>query len=160
MHRCVRRSKVVLLSLLLSVANGNAAVHDPRAIDADPTTATSPIAPRLSGLGDHEFPVTTANPESQYFFMQGFRLTLGFNHSEALRSFKEAIRLDPNNAMAYWGWALSLGPNLNLWMQPEVVSAAYAAMQKAVTLQDGATPREQALIAAAVARFSNDPSAD
>jgi hypothetical protein len=62
--------------------------------------------------------------------------------------------------MAYWGWALSLGPNLNLWMQPEVVSAAYAAMQKAVTLQDGATPREQALIAAAVARFSNDPSAD
>lgn len=135
-------------------------VHDPRAIDADPATATAPIAPRLSGLGNHLFPVTAANPESEYFFQQGFRLTLGFNHSEALRSFKEAIRLDPNNAMAYWGWAMALGPNLNLWMQPEVVPAAYKAIQKANSLKDKVTPYERAFIEAAVVRFTDDPELD
>jgi tetratricopeptide (TPR) repeat protein len=145
--------------LMIILANADAMIHDPRAIDADPATATSPIAPRLTGLGDHEFPVTTNNPESQYFFEQGFRLTLGFNHSEALRSFKEAIRLDPNNAMAYWGWALSLGPNLNLPMQAAVVPAAYAAMQKAVSLKADVTPRERALIEASAVRFTDDPEA-
>ena len=30
------------------------------------------------------------------------------------RSFKEAARLDPNCAMAYWGIAFTLGPNYNL----------------------------------------------
>jgi len=29
-----------------------AQVHDPRAIEADPRTATGPIAPVLEGLGD------------------------------------------------------------------------------------------------------------
>ena len=77
--------------------------HDPRAIDADPATSMDPIAPRLTGLGTHSLKVTTNNEDSQYFFNQGLRLTYGFNHSEALRSFKEAVRLDPNNAMAYWG---------------------------------------------------------
>ncbi|MFT4564053.1 MAG: hypothetical protein ACI9BW_003815, partial [Gammaproteobacteria bacterium] len=145
--------------VMFIVSNVDAMIHDPRAIDADPTTATSPIAPRLTGLGDHKFPVTTSNPESQVFFEQGFRLTLGFNHSEALRSFKEAIRLDPNNAMAYWGWALSLGPNLNLPMQPAVVPAAYGAMQKAVSMKANVTPRERALIEAAAVRFTDDPEA-
>lgn len=150
-------STISILCLpILALAN----VHDPRAIDANPATATAPIAPRLEGLGNHIFPVTAANAESRYFFQQGFRLTLGFNHSEALRSFKEAIRLDPNNAMAYWGWAMALGPNLNLWMQPEVVPAAYAAIQKANSLKDKVTPRERAFIDAAVVRFTNDPEVD
>ena len=150
----------LLLAFVLTVSTAKAMIHDPRAIDADPTTATSPIAPRLSGLGDHKFPVTTSNADSQYFFEQGFRLTLGFNHSEALRSFKESIRLDPNNAMAYWGWALSLGPNLNLPMQPAVVPAAYAAIQKAISMKAEVSPRERALIEAAAVRFTNDPEAD
>ena len=103
---------------------GFAQMHDPKALNADPFTATSPIAPRLEGLGTYSMPVTTANADSQYFFDQGLRLTYGFNHSEALRAFKEAVRLDPENAMAYWGWALVLGPNINLPMQPEVAESA------------------------------------
>lgn len=148
----------MLILLLPMLAIGNA--HDPRALNADPLTATSPIAPKLSGLGDHVFPVTTSNPESDYFFQQGFRLTLGFNHSEALRSFKEAIRLDPENAMAYWGWAMALGPNLNLWMQAEVVESAYFAIQRASQLKSKVSERERDFIEAALVRFTNDPAQD
>ena len=134
-----------------------AEIHDPRALTADPTTASSPIAPKLTGLGDYQFKVTTTNKQSQYFFNQGYRLATGFNHSEALRAFKEAVRLDQNNAMAYWGWALVLGPNLNLPMQDSVKNQAYNAILSAVKLKDNVSRRERAYIEALAKRYSNDP---
>lgn len=146
-----------LMVWLLLAGPAYSQVHDPKALTADPLTASGPIAPKLTGLGDHHFEVTTNNPESQYFFDQGFRLTLGFNHSEALRAFKEAVRLDPNNAMAYWGWALVLGPNLNLPMQEAVVERAYGALQMAVKLKDQVSARERAYIEALATRYSLDP---
>jgi tetratricopeptide (TPR) repeat protein len=138
----------------LTTVHGQAQVHDPRALAADPATATSPIAPRLTGLGDYERTVTTDSEDSQYFFNQGLRATYGFNHSEALRAFKEAVRLDPDNAMAYWGWALALGPNLNLPMQDDVIDQAYAAIQQAVALSGQVTEQEQALINALAVRYA------
>lgn len=150
----------LLIASLLTTMPVIAQIHDPRALVADPTTAERPIAPVLDGLGNHHFEVTTENKESQFFFDQGFRLMLGFNHSEALRSFKETARLDPNNAMAYWGIALVLGPNLNLPMQAEVVPQAYAAIQKAVTLKKGVSERERDYIDALVTRYTNDPEAN
>jgi tetratricopeptide (TPR) repeat protein len=137
-----------------------AMIHSPLALEADPSKADSPIAPLLEGLGDHHFPVTTRIPESQVFFDQGLRLTYAFNHSEALRAFKEAARLDPDNAMAYWGWALVLGPNLNLPMVPAVVPQTYDAIQQAVALKDRVSARERAYIEALSKRYSNDPAAD
>ncbi|PCJ46898.1 MAG: hypothetical protein COA74_12645 [Gammaproteobacteria bacterium] len=134
-----------------------AEVHDPRALMANPITATSSIAPKLDGLGNYDFKVTTSSKESQYFFNQGYRLTAAFNHSEALRAFKEAVRLDQNNAMAYWGWALVLGPNLNLPMQDKVKLQAYNAIQSAVSLKDNVSKRERAYIDALAKRYSNDP---
>lgn len=153
--------RIISLALLIQFSTTSwAQVHDPKAIVADPTTATKPIAPVLSGLGDYHFKVTTNNEKSQYFFDQGYRLTTGFNHSEALRSFKEAIRLDPDNAMAYWGWALVLGPNLNLPMQESVVAQTYNAIQMAVKLKDNVSPRERDYIDALATRYSNDIHAD
>ena len=149
---------VAALALALS-APANAQIHDPRALEADPETARGPIAPILVGLGDHGFQVTTDSEESQAFFDQGLRLTYGFNHSEALRAFKEAARLDPENAMAYWGWALVLGPNLNLPMVPDVAGQAYAAIQKAMSLRQRVSPKEQAYIEALATRYSSEPAA-
>ena len=143
----------VVLALIVASSTAHATVHDPRALEADPSTATGPIAPTLTGLGDHHFRVTTRSKQSQHFFDQGLRLTYGFNHSEALRAFKEAARLDPNNAMAYWGWGLVLGPNLNLPMVPDVNEQAYAATQQAVKLSTRATPKEKALIEALAVRY-------
>ena len=151
---------IILIIICLSTASVAARIHDIRALDADPAKAKGPIAPKLEGLGDYHLPVTTQNPESQAFFDQGLRLTYAFNHSEALRAFKEAARLDPNNAMAYWGWALVLGPNLNLPMIPDVAPQAYRAVQKAVSLKDQVSNHDRAYIEALAQRYSDQPTVD
>ncbi|MGI9290922.1 MAG: hypothetical protein ACR2QG_06565 [Gammaproteobacteria bacterium] len=144
------------LSALLMFAasiSAHGQYHDPIALQANPNTATSPLAPRLDGIGNHSFRVTTSVDESQAFFDQGLMLTYAFNHSEALRSFKEAARLDPANAMAWWGQALVLGSNINLPMMEYVAADARAAMQKAQELKAGVTPLERGLIEALAVRF-------
>ena len=148
---------VAVVTLLATTAT--AQIHDPRAIETDPATAEGPIAPVLEGLGNHHLEVTTDVPASQHFFDQGLRLTYGFNHSEALRAFKEAVRLDPDNAMAYWGWALVLGPNLNLPMVPAVAGQAWQAIQRAMALRQQVSARERAYIEALATRYSSEPAA-
>ena len=156
----VRTTALALIAIVVTATAAHAQIHDPRALAADPAKAESPIAPLLEGLGDHHFPVTTKNPDSQKFFDQGLRLTYAFNHSEALRSFKEAARLDPENAMAYWGWALVLGPNINLPMVPDVALKAYEASQRAVALKRKVSDRERAYIEALAARYTSEPVAN
>lgn len=134
---------------------------DPAALAADPRTATTPIAPRLAGLGPLLHPIdSTDSDASREFFRQGMNLVYAYNHGEALRSFKEAARLDPGNPMAWWGQALALGPNLNLPMQPEAVAPAYAAIREAVRLAGRAEPVERALIEGLAERYSPHPDAD
>ena len=149
----------VAVAAALTAATVVAQVHDPRALAADPATADGPIAPVLEGLGDHHFEVTTNSEASQIFFDQGLRLAYGFNHSEALRSFKEAARLDPGNAMAWWGQALVLGPNLDLPMVPGVAPQAYRAIRKAMALRGRVSSREQAYIEAMAKRYSSEAEA-
>ena len=144
---------------LISLSSlSNAQVFDPTALNADPKTATGPLSPKLEGLGNYSFAVSTSNAESQYFFDQGFRLWVAFNHSEAMRSFKEAIRLDPNNAMAYWGWSLTLGRNLNLPMLVNSMEQANYAIGMAVLLKDQVSEREADYIDALAARYNTDLS--
>ena len=61
---------------------------------------------------------------------QGLNLAYGFNHAEAGRAFAEAARLDPNLAMAHWGMALVLGPNINAPMAPEEEPKALAHLKQ------------------------------
>ena len=81
--------------------------------------------------------VTTAVPRAQRFFDQGLRLLYAFNHEESRRAFKEAARLDPALAMAYWGQALTLAPNLNAPMTPENGRLARQAAVEAVRRRCG-----------------------
>jgi tetratricopeptide (TPR) repeat protein len=113
-----------------------------------------PLAPRLLNLGPHTFKVTTKSEEAQKFISQGVNLAYGFNHAEAARAFAEAARLDPECAMAYWGHALVLGPNINAPMAPEEEPKAYELAQKAMSLKAKVTPREQAYIDAIAARYT------
>ena len=116
-----------------------------------------PIAPRLQNLGVHRFPVSTKSARAQLFVNQGLNLAYGFNHAEAARAFAEAARLDPNCAMAYWGHALVLGPNINVPMEAEQEPKAYELVQKAVSLKRHATPRERAYIDALAKRYTGKP---
>ena len=117
-------------------------------------------APVLTGYGDHHHPITTRNPQTQAFFDQGLRLLVGFNHAEAIRSFREAARLDPDCAMCWWGVAFALGTNINLPMQPDAPGPAVAAVQRAQSLEAKASPEEVAWIEAIAKRYSTDPKAD
>jgi tetratricopeptide (TPR) repeat protein len=113
-----------------------------------------PIAPRLQNLGVHTFKVTTRSPRAQLFISQGVNLAYGFNHAEAGRAFAEAARLDPKCAMAYWGQALVLGPNINAAMTPEDEPKAFELAQRAVSLKRLVTPRERAYIDALATRYT------
>jgi tetratricopeptide (TPR) repeat protein len=113
-----------------------------------------PLAPRLQNLGVHTFPVSTRVDRAQLFINQGLNLVYGFNHAEAARAFAEAARLDPSLAMAYWGQALVLGPNINAPMDAADEPKALQLVRKAVSMKAGATPREQAYIDALAARYT------
>src|SRR5688572_29265941 len=119
--------------------------------DASPTGA---LAPRLQNLGSHTFAVSTRNRQAQLFINQGLNLAYAFNHAEARRAFREAARLDPNLAMAYWGQALVLGPNINAQMEPNEEPSAHELVQKAMSLRSRATARERAYIEALAERYS------
>ena len=114
----------------------------------------------MTGLGSLHHPVSTSNADAQKFFDQGLALVYAFNHDEAIRSFKRAAELDPQMAMAHWGIALALGPNINLDVDPEREKAAYEAVQKARTLAAKAPENERGYIDALAKRYSIDPKAD
>jgi tetratricopeptide (TPR) repeat protein len=116
--------------------------------------------PIFEGLGDHHFNITTDSPEAQAYFDQGLTFAYGFNHFEAVRSFEEAVRHDPDCAMCHWGMALALGPHINAPMDPAAAEPAYAAVTRAKELSDTATDREQAYIAALAERYAADPPED
>ena len=128
--------------------------------DVQSTTVPGQTAPRLQNLGNHQFPVTTNSARAQLFINQGMMLTYGFNHAEATRSFREAARLDPNCAMAYWGMALVLGPNINMAMAPEAEPQAYELIQQAIARKKYVTEKEQAYIDALTARYSKAKNPD
>jgi tetratricopeptide (TPR) repeat protein len=115
------------------------------------------IAPRLQNLGPHTFPASTTNKDAQLFINQGVNLAYSFNHAEARRAFREAARLDPTLAMAYWGQALVLGPNINAMMESSEEPNALELVKKAMSLKANASPREQALIEALSKRYTGDP---
>jgi tetratricopeptide (TPR) repeat protein len=122
--------------------------------------ADKPGAPEFKGLGVHRHPISTKNARAQMFFDQGVNLLFGFNHAEAIRSFREAARLDPDCAMCWWGVAFALGPNINLPMPDDAVAPAWKALQRAKALDGHASAEERAWIETLAVRYSPDPKAD
>src|SRR5262249_34893356 len=104
--------------------------------------------PLLDGLGVHHHAVTTASPEAQRYFDHGLRLVYAFNHDEAIRAFREAARLDPDCAMAWWGIAVAAGPNYNMVIDDPRDLMAREAIEKAVAVAPKASPTEREYVAA------------
>jgi tetratricopeptide (TPR) repeat protein len=142
----------------LAAATAGAQTPNHKHYEASPEAARpgpdGQLAPRLQNLGSHTFKVTTRSKRAQRFIDQGLNLSYGFNHAEALRAFKEAARLDPSCAMAFWGQALVQGPNINVPMDPAAETPALEAAQKAVALRAKASPRERDYIDAVAQRYS------
>jgi len=145
---------IILLAALTASISAQQSNHQ-----MDMAPAEKP-ATLMTGFGSLHHPVATKNPEAQRFFDQGLALVYAFNHDEAVRSFKRAVELDPQMAMAHWGMALALGPNINADVDPDHEKAAYEAAQKALTLSNNAPENERAFIEALAKRYSIDPTAD
>ncbi len=116
--------------------------------------------PLLDGLGDLQHPVTTRTKQAQRYFDQGMRLVFGFNHKEAIRSFRSAAHLDPQCAMAHWGVAYAFGPHVNKPMDSNDTASAWAALQLAVANKPGASAKERAYITALEKRYQPDHEDD
>lgn len=105
-------------------------------------------------------PVSTTNEEAQKNFDRGLANNFAYNHDIAFASFKEAAKLDPSLAMAYWGMALARGQNVNQDITPENEIRCYNYIQQALKLSGNASASEKAYINALATRYSNDPQAD
>ena len=100
-------------------------------LSALPARAQTPAAPSFedrymepidlykSGLGTFARPMSSKNAEAQAFFNQGFQMMYAFAKPEAVRSFREAWKRDPDCAICYWGEAWAWGSYLNAPMSAE-----------------------------------------
>jgi tetratricopeptide (TPR) repeat protein len=143
------------------------AVADPVAVEQSAevkqTLAQRAGAPLFKGMGTFHMPITTRDTDAQRYFDQGMVLAFGFNHAESIRSFRAAQTLDSDCAMCFWGEALATGPNINVTnngkavMTPEERASARAAIDHALTLVDGVTPKERSWILALDKRYDGQP---
>lgn len=134
------------MSVLLGGCNGTSSL---RAVNGNDT-------PRLySGFGNYNRQVTTNSRAAQKWFDQGMQLLYGFNHDEAIRSFREAARLDPDCAMAWWGVSYAHGLHINNpAMTDEQSLNGYEAATKAIAALNNETPVERALVRAVATRYA------
>jgi tetratricopeptide (TPR) repeat protein len=98
-----------------------------------------PAPLHMTGLGNSHLTIT-ATPEAQVWFDQGLNLVHDFWDYEAARAFEQAVRVDPNCAMCFWGLARSV-PG----------AYAHAALDTANRLKKHATRQEQFYIEATIA---------
>lgn len=111
------------------------------------------VAPLFDGLGKHHHPITTKSKPAQRYFDQGLTLCYAFNHTEAIRSFRGALKHDPDCAMAYWGIAYASGPHVNRPMDKDDNVRAWEALQKAIALLSKGSTKERAYIDAMAKRY-------
>jgi len=116
--------------------------------------------PIYDNLGSYHMAITARSPVAQQYFDQGLRLTYGFNHDEAIKSYTEGARADSTCAMCWWGIAYALGPNINVPMDTGAVRPAWAALRQAVKLAPLVSAHDQAYIKALEARYGAEPVAN
>lgn len=106
----------------------------------------------MQGIGVAPFPITTKNPEVQQWFNQGNALLHSFWYYEAERSFRWCLKLEPDNAMVYWGLARAT----------EGTGGDRAAdfLREAVKRKEKVTERERLYIEALEAVLLPDPVRD
>jgi len=146
------RRRIILHLLVLGTVSGVtlAAEPSPPAPQAHachdsavPDPGTLPPPPLMEGIGNAHLQVS-CTPEAQRYFDQGLNLLHCFWDFEALRAFREAVRLDPSCAMGWWGVHRSLFYN-----RREQGSERETSLARAVELSERAGEHERAWIKAA-----------
>lgn len=123
-----------------------------------PTENPDHEAPLFDNLGSYRLNITSSSDLASRFVTQGIIMANGFNHAEAARSFKEAIRQDSTCAMAYWGLAYVLGPNYNTNSTQGENDEIINAVKKAIQYSSNCEPWEKALVLTLQSKYSSDGS--
>lgn len=116
------------------------------------TELTQSDSPLFNGLQSYQMNVSSPSSTAKQYFNQGLILFYGFNYPEALRSFKQAAKIDPNCALFEWAKAISLAEYIQS-IQAPLYEEARLALQKASEKSRYASPKEKELISALAGRF-------
>jgi tetratricopeptide (TPR) repeat protein len=148
---------LILIALLLPIVGLGARLFASREVSLPSNERT----PFFRGTGTYNRKVTTTSGTAQGYFDQGLAFLYGFNHEGALASFRSAADADPNCAMAHWGIAAALGPDIN---DPEptrqALIAAHEAILKAQNTMGGGAAVEKSLINALAQRYIEPEAVD
>ena len=150
-HRCLPATRRALLaaaacSLLAVVASAQMPMsgHDMGKKKDIPAPETMSAPQHIAGLGNSHLDIG-ATPEVQAWFDQGLNELHDFWDYESERSFEQAVRVDPDCAMCYWGLSRALG------FRGGTDAYARTALDNAVRLRKHANKAGRLYIDAAVA---------
>jgi tetratricopeptide (TPR) repeat protein len=135
---------------LAPTANGQASMschalgHAMGTIDETPPDKY-PAPQKFTGIGNVHLKIT-ASPEAQLWFDQGLNLYHDFWDYESLRAFEQAVRVDPQCALCYWGIYLA-----ETFRHSSTHQFADQALAKAVSLKSHASKAERLYIEASAA---------
>ncbi|HEU4531671.1 MAG TPA: hypothetical protein VFR59_10830, partial [Steroidobacteraceae bacterium] len=136
--------RTALFVIAVAVAPLAGAEEDPHAACAAMGWVPREILERpvvlRSGTGNASDEVTTKSDEARRFYLQGLNYLHGYVWIEAARSFNQALRLDPELAMAHWGLS-------RVYSGLDDHEAAVEAAKRAKELAAKASEREQRRIA-------------
>lgn len=123
-----------------------------------PTVLPAAVRAQSAVLGTVHFP-TSGTPKAHEAFVRGVLLLHSFEYPDAAAAFREAQRLDPNFAMAYWGEAMTY--NHPLWRQQDR-EAARAVLERLGPTPEARdlrapTPREKMYLDAVETLYGNGP---
>ena len=109
-----------------------------------------PPPQKLTGIGNSHIRIT-ATPEAQMWFDQGLNLLHDFWDYESLRAFEQAVRVDSQCAMCYWGIYRA-----ETFSHSNSKYYANQMLTKAVSLKGRASKAERLYIDASVAADAED----
>ncbi|HEX8725778.1 MAG TPA: hypothetical protein VF737_10350 [Gemmatimonadaceae bacterium] len=124
-------------------------------------SAQAPASMTIPGLGTLSFPTSTRSAPAESAFVRGVLLLHVFEYERALADFRDAQRLDPTMAMAYWGEAMTY--NHGVWdeQDPAAARAALAGLAPSPAGREAkaATPRERGYLHAVDILYGDGPKA-
>ena len=162
----------LLLASSVGIGGTGSQGEEPVAPSPAESVPEQPASPSMDGvathtptlfddMGNYRREITTDSENAQRWFDQGLEFLYGFNHDEAVRSFGQALKHDPDCAMAWWGIAYARGPHINNpVMTEERTEAALQATREAKQRLEHVSRVERALIRALDARYERPAPED
>ena len=107
--QCSRVRVFIVVFAVSMMHAGNAAGaqqsgHNMADMEMIPPPEQLPVPVKMDGIGNSHIAIK-ASPEAQLWFDQGLSLLHDFWQYESQKAFEQAIRVDPNCAMCWWGLA-------------------------------------------------------